>query len=97
MSTTISPEEQHEKVRTVVFATAQAAAEALAREVRVIIEEKNAAGKAAVLGLAVDAAGNNVILFNDQWSYEFFASRHPKVQMVALPPGSQFPTDTAGS
>ncbi len=47
--------------------------------------------------LAVDAAGNNVILFNDQWSYEFFASRHPKVQMVALPPGSQFPTDTAGS
>ena len=52
MSTTISPEEQHEKVRTVVFATAQAAAEALAREVRVIIEEKNAAGKAAVLGLA---------------------------------------------
>lgn len=52
MTLQISPEEQHEKVRTVVYATAQAAAEALAREVRELIERKNAAGEMAVLGLA---------------------------------------------
>jgi primosomal protein N' len=39
MSTTSSPEEQHEKVRTVVFATAQAAAEALARELSATVGE----------------------------------------------------------
>ncbi len=42
---------------------------------------------------ATDAAGNPVILFNDQWSCEFFADRHPKVRLAALPPGSQMHTD----
>jgi peptide chain release factor 3 len=36
--------------------------------------------------LATDAAGNTVILFNDPWSFEFFAQRHSQIAMSALPP-----------
>jgi peptide chain release factor 3 len=35
---------------------------------------------------AVDAFGKEVLLFNDQWSCDFFAQRNPKVQLLALPP-----------
>ena len=52
MSAHSTPAEQHEKVRTVIHATAQEAAAALAREVKQLIEERNAAGRHAVLGLA---------------------------------------------
>ena len=36
--------------------------------------------------LAYDAAGNLVILFADQWSFEFFAQRHSNLTLTALPP-----------
>ena len=35
--------------------------------------------------IAVDAFGKEVLLFNDQWSCDFFAGRNPKVQLSALP------------
>ncbi|HWB04817.1 MAG TPA: glucosamine-6-phosphate deaminase [Verrucomicrobiales bacterium] len=47
-----SPEEQFEKIRTLIFPAASDAAAALAREVKVLIEERNKAGRPAVLGLA---------------------------------------------
>ncbi len=47
-----SPEEQFEKVPTVIFPAAATAAAALAREVMELIQERNAAGRPAVLGLA---------------------------------------------
>ncbi len=47
-----SPEEQHEKTPTLIFSTAGDAAAALAQEVKALIEERNNAGKPAVLGLA---------------------------------------------
>lgn len=52
MSSRTKPEEQFEKVRTIVFPAAADAAAALAQEVKALIEAKNAAGKPAVLGLA---------------------------------------------
>jgi len=42
---------------------------------------------------ATDASGNAVLLFNDQWSCDFFSDRHPKVRLASLPPGSQFLVD----
>jgi peptide chain release factor 3 len=36
--------------------------------------------------LAADATGKEVILFNDQWSCDFFAQRNAAVQLSALPP-----------
>jgi peptide chain release factor 3 len=35
--------------------------------------------------VAFDTAGKPVILFNDQWSCEFFAERNPKIRLSALP------------
>jgi peptide chain release factor 3 len=35
--------------------------------------------------LAIDAAGKTVILFQEQWSCDFFADRNPKIQLSALP------------
>jgi glucosamine-6-phosphate deaminase len=52
MSSRTKPEEQFEKVRTIVFPAAADAAAALAQEVKALIEAKNDAGKPAVLGLA---------------------------------------------
>ncbi len=37
--------------------------------------------------LGSDAAGNTVVLFPDQWSSEFYLQRHPRVSLLALPPG----------
>jgi peptide chain release factor 3 len=36
--------------------------------------------------LAFDSANRPVILFQDQWSCDFFAQRNPKVQLSTLPP-----------
>ena len=36
--------------------------------------------------LALDAAGNMVVLFPDQWSCDFFAQRNAGIQLSALPP-----------
>ena len=44
--------EQFEKIKTVIFPTAQDACAALAKEVQQLIQSRNAAGKPAVLGLA---------------------------------------------
>jgi peptide chain release factor 3 len=35
--------------------------------------------------LATDAAGKTVILFQEQWSCDFFAERNPRVKLSALP------------
>jgi peptide chain release factor 3 len=35
--------------------------------------------------LASDAAGKSVILFQEQWSCDFFAERNPKIQLSPLP------------
>jgi len=35
--------------------------------------------------LACDSASKEVILFQDQWSCDFFAQRNPKIQLSALP------------
>jgi peptide chain release factor 3 len=35
--------------------------------------------------LAFDAGGKPVILFQEQWSCDFFAQRNPKIQLSALP------------
>jgi peptide chain release factor 3 len=35
--------------------------------------------------LAFDAGGKPVILFQEQWSCDFFAQRNPKIQLLALP------------
>jgi len=35
--------------------------------------------------VAADAAGKTVVLFPDQWSCDFFAQRHPKIHLSALP------------
>jgi peptide chain release factor 3 len=35
--------------------------------------------------LASDSSGNTVILFENQWSCDFFVERNPKVQLSALP------------
>jgi peptide chain release factor 3 len=39
--------------------------------------------------LAADAAGQTVILFQDQWSCDFFAQRNPKLRLSTLPMGAQ--------
>jgi peptide chain release factor 3 len=36
--------------------------------------------------LAYDAAGQQVVLFPEQWSCDFFAERNPKIKLSALPP-----------
>jgi peptide chain release factor 3 len=36
--------------------------------------------------LATDAANQQVILFQDQWSCDFFAERYRKVKLSLLPP-----------
>jgi peptide chain release factor 3 len=38
--------------------------------------------------LAYDSAGKPVILFQEQWSCDFFAERNPQIQLSALPPDS---------
>jgi len=35
--------------------------------------------------LAADSTGKTVILFENQWSCDFFAERNPKIQLSALP------------
>ncbi|MBL9117427.1 MAG: glucosamine-6-phosphate deaminase [Verrucomicrobiaceae bacterium] len=52
MSSRRTASEAFEKVPTVVFTTSSEAAAALAREVRELIEQKNAKGRPAVLGMA---------------------------------------------
>lgn len=52
MNARTTPAEQHEKVRTIIFPSAEEAAKSLAAEVKALIEERNAAGKPAVLGMA---------------------------------------------
>jgi peptide chain release factor 3 len=37
---------------------------------------------------AVDAAAHPVLLFQDQWSCDFFAQRNPRVRLAALPPAA---------
>jgi peptide chain release factor 3 len=39
--------------------------------------------------LALDAAGKTVILFQEQWSCDFFAERNPRVRLSALPDDAQ--------
>ena len=39
--------------------------------------------------LASDVRGNSVILFTEQWSCDFFAQRHPKIGLSALPPDAE--------
>ena len=39
--------------------------------------------------LAADAAGQPVILFQEQWSCDFFAQRNPKIRLSALPFGAK--------
>lgn len=41
--------------------------------------------------LAADAAGQPVVLFQDQWSCDFFAQRNPKIRLSALPFGARQP------
>ncbi|HSU57295.1 MAG TPA: peptide chain release factor 3 [Candidatus Dormibacteraeota bacterium] len=41
--------------------------------------------------LATDAAGNPVILFQDQWSCDFFTQRNPRINLSALPPDANQP------
>jgi peptide chain release factor 3 len=36
--------------------------------------------------LAQDSAGRQVILFQEQWSCDFFAERNPQIRLSALPP-----------
>lgn len=38
--------------------------------------------------IATDTGGNTVILFSDQWSFEFFASRNPSLTLSAFRPES---------
>jgi len=38
--------------------------------------------------LATDVAGKTVVLFQDQWSCDFFAQRNPKIGLSPLPVGS---------
>jgi peptide chain release factor 3 len=45
--------------------------------------------------LAFDAAGKPVILFQEQWSCDFFAQRYPKVQLSALPQESDLDAEAA--
>jgi peptide chain release factor 3 len=35
--------------------------------------------------LASDTVGKTIILFQDQWSCDFYAQRNPKVRLSALP------------
>src|SRR5262249_27547479 len=45
--------------------------------------------------LAQDVAGKPVLLFQEQWSCDFYAERNPKVQLYALPidsPGEEVGT-----
>jgi len=35
--------------------------------------------------LALDVSGKGVILFQDQWSCEFFAGRNPGITLRSLP------------
>src|SRR5262249_15472209 len=35
--------------------------------------------------VAFDALGNPVVLFQEQWSCDFFAQRNPKIRLSALP------------
>jgi peptide subunit release factor RF-3 len=41
--------------------------------------------------LGYDAAGQQVILFNDEWSCNFFAERNGAVELSALPAESRHP------
>ena len=36
--------------------------------------------------LAVDTAGQTVLLFEQEWSCNFFAERNPKIALATLPP-----------
>jgi peptide subunit release factor RF-3 len=36
--------------------------------------------------LAFDAANKPVLLFQDQWSCDFFTERNPRIRLSALPP-----------
>jgi peptide chain release factor 3 len=45
--------------------------------------------------LAFDATGKPVILFQEQWSCDFFAQRNPKVQLSALPQESDLDAEAA--
>ena len=40
--------------------------------------------------VAYDASGKPVILFQEQWSCDFFAQRNPKIQLSALPQEANF-------
>jgi peptide chain release factor 3 len=44
--------------------------------------------------MAFDAASKPVILFAEQWSYEFFAQRHPLVRLSALPAEAELATSS---
>jgi peptide chain release factor 3 len=46
--------------------------------------------------LASDAAGKSIILFQEQWSCDFYAQRNPKVRLSALPEDSK-PVELAGA
>ena len=46
--------------------------------------------------LAYDAAGQQVVLFPEQWSCDFFAERNPKIKLSALPPQKQDGEPVAG-
>lgn len=39
--------------------------------------------------LATDAANNLVILFNDEWSCNYYSDRNPKLRLSALPPDAE--------
>ena len=39
-----------------------------------------------MIDVAFDVAGKPVILFQEQWSCDFFAQRNPSVRLAALPP-----------
>ena len=45
--------------------------------------------------LAADAAGQPVILFQDQWSCDFFAQRNPKFRLSTLPVEAEQPATEA--
>ena len=46
--------------------------------------------------LAYDAADQQVVLFPEQWSCDFFAERNPKIKLSALPPQKQDGEPVAG-
>src|SRR5205085_109849 len=46
--------------------------------------------------LATDAAGQVVLLFQEQWSCDFYAERNPNVRLSALPPEASSIDKAAG-